>query len=279
MSLILPTEELLAGLEVNAAWKFWKKGTEVKQRVGAIALSGTVAVRETKAVAASADFDTLGEMSSGAPTEFTEGLSKYVVPASITPARLCDQCQDGTQKCNTCGGTGGQRTAKLLENDCADCDGAGSFPCAGCSGTRAVHDFQLVSCIDERIDLTYTYLPDLPFEIEEALYTVFESCAGRWYPEQAVSLQEQLIGSPYRGGASVSASNFHGFDYTEALAEARRSVDGKLRGREPFAVEAMAHVIPVLIADHSGTDAAHFCFENTLITVTADKVMQRPLPV
>lgn len=281
MALLLPTQPMLEGLEVNPAWQFWRKRAEVTRRVGAVALSGSVSVRHSEVTVASADAETLGEMSSGPPVEFTEGISKYVIPASITPPRRCDRCQNGSQSCHSCSGRG--RIAMLsnqrpIERTCRDCGGTGSFPCAACSGTQAVHDFQLVSITDERVDLTYTYLPDLPFELEEALYTEFEKCVGRWETEQQVGLQQSLIGNPYRGGQGAEAADFHGFDYAEALDEARRSVDGKLRGREPFSVDALAHVVPILISDHGGTDAAHFCLDGELVTVTNTRVLRRRLP-
>lgn len=143
---------------------------------------------------------------------------------------------------------------------------------AVCEGTAEVLDIDIGITTDERVNFDYTYLPDLPFHLEEALYEVFETRLFSWPAAQEVSMRETVLASPYRGSKVERATfDYRGFDYTAALSEARSAVNSLLNGRIAFSVDARVHVVPMLIADHGDTPAAHFFHKSTLVSVSSKR--------
>lgn len=281
-------EEDIAKVRMGAWWNPLRFTPKVRERVCGVALAGTLCARQERFERAAMLESTAQRAASAPPAEFQEGTTRYVVPGSISAVRECDSCMRGEMSCVRCGGSGVHETYEVYETEqgtarhrvqrpCPDCRSTGTVLCTICEGSLSVVDVELGICTDERVRFDYTYLPDLPFELEEALYDVFENHWFSWPALQEVPVQESVIADPYRGSTRKKVVfDFHGFDYAEALSEARAAVEAKLNGRVPFSIDARVHVIPMIIADHGRTPAAHFCFGAGIVSVSKNRQTNLP---
>lgn len=93
--------------------------------------------------------------------------------------------------------------------------------------------------------LRYPYVPSMPFALEEGTAQLFERHAGDPPECLRVDLERRGSGDPYRG-APVAVAEFHGFEYEDALPQARARLGALRSAHPPGALEVHTFAWPIL---------------------------------
>jgi hypothetical protein len=173
------------------------------------------------------------------------GTYKTLDDAAPTRVQRCSACvvKPGYSPCTVCLGTGAGSSSDMISR-CPACDG-GYIRCSTCDGTTRVVACSIRYVNDELVRARRAVVPAAMHGSIRPFLEARIPADGPWSKEHAFDPEPSLVGSAYRGAASVRAADeFHGFFFGDALASCLAARADLTTGLARF--ETATFAVPVL---------------------------------